>query len=43
MKNGFAVHATDEERFTAILSLAEGVISEEQFAKWLDDHSVKLP
>ena len=41
MKNGFSIQATDEERFTAILSLAEGLISEEQFASWLDAHMVK--
>lgn len=41
-KNGFTIRATDEERFTAILSLAEGVMSEEQFAEWLGQHVVKI-
>ncbi len=40
-KNGFDISATDEERFTAILSLAEGVISEEAFAEWLVMHTKK--
>jgi len=41
LKNGFVVHATDEERYMAILSLAEGVMSEEQFTEWLDAHVAK--
>lgn len=42
-KNGYDIRATDEERFTAILSLAEGVMSEEEFALWLDKHVIKKP
>lgn len=42
MKNGFAINATEEERFIAILSLANGSISEEEFTKWLEQHIVKI-
>ncbi|MDE3016259.1 MAG: type II toxin-antitoxin system death-on-curing family toxin [Pseudomonadota bacterium] len=43
MKNGFVIKATDEERFTAILSVAEGLMDEEQLTAWLDKHAVKNP
>ena len=41
MKNDFIIKATDEERFTAILSVAEGIMDEEQLTQWLDKHAVK--
>ena len=41
LKNGFVIDATEEERYTAILSVAEGVMNEEQFTDWLDKHTIK--
>ena len=41
LKNGFAINASEQERFTSILSLAEGVYSEEDFTNWLDRYTQK--
>lgn len=41
MKNGFVIKAAEQERYVSILSLAEGAMSEEQFAKWLDEQVIK--
>lgn len=42
LKNGFIIKASEEERFISILSLANGSISEEEFANWLEEHIVKI-
>ena len=41
LKNGFAVQASEQERYVAILSLAEGAISEVEFMEWLDKYVKK--
>jgi death-on-curing protein len=38
--NGFSVRATQEEKYIAFLSLAEGNLSEEQLAEWLESRMV---
>lgn len=42
LKNGFIIKSSEEERFISILSLANGSISEEEFANWLEEHIVKI-
>jgi death-on-curing protein len=39
--NGFSLRATQEETYIAFLSLAEGNLSEEQLAEWLESKMVQ--
>jgi death-on-curing protein len=41
--NGGELIASDEEKYVAMLSLAEGSLSEAQFAQWLRTHIVAKP
>lgn len=41
LKNGFSVNATEEERYIAVLSVANDMMTEEQFAAWLDVYVIK--
>lgn len=37
--NGYKVAATQDEKYQTFLALAEGNLSEDQLATWLEDHS----
>lgn len=39
--NGFLVEASNNEWYEAVLGLAAGEVSEQQFAQWLRDHLVE--
>jgi len=40
--NGSDIEATQEEKYLTMLQLAEGNLSEEAFAKWLDRHLAEV-
>lgn len=42
MLNGFDINATKEEKYLTFLALAEGSLSEEQLADWLESKLHKL-
>jgi death-on-curing protein len=42
MENGYDISATREEKYLTIIKLADGDLSEDALAEWIDAHLVKL-
>ncbi len=42
IKNGFELHATPPDKYTTILSLAEGSLSEDELAAWIRERILSI-
>ena len=41
-KNGWEIHATEEEAYSMMMSLASGKLSKAQLSSWLKEHTSRL-